>query len=53
MDVSNLLVIAAIFILPVALVAVLLYFVIRAAVLSALRRHAAEQASGVPRAAGE
>ncbi|MFD3444409.1 hypothetical protein ACFDTO_07405 [Microbacteriaceae bacterium 4G12] len=53
MDISNLLVIAAIFILPVALIAALLYFVIRSAVLSALRRYAAEQASGVPRTVGE
>jgi hypothetical protein len=52
MDVSYLLLIAAICILPAAVIALLLYFVVRLAVLAALRTHAAEQ-SAVHRAAGD
>jgi len=42
MNVLNLLAIAALFIVPAAVIALVLYFVIRQAVLSALRAHSVE-----------
>jgi hypothetical protein len=45
MDVLQIVMIAFYFILPAAIVAIVLYFVVRGAVLSALRKHSAEQAA--------
>ena len=48
MSLLNLLTIAAYFLLPGVVIALMLFVVIRAAVLSALRKHAAEQAASIP-----